>query len=55
MKEGNCEVTGFEDDMPERAKQRDKKRRRRKYGMRVDGAGIRLLSKLIPKKKTRRG
>lgn len=32
---------------------RDKKRRKKRYGMLVDGAGLRLLAKLVPKKKPR--
>ena len=35
--------------------ERDKKRRKKRYGMRVDGVSTKLLSKLIPKKRTRRG
>ena len=32
---------------------REKKHRKKRYGMLVDGAGLRLLAKLVPKKKPR--
>ena len=41
------------DDLPARAEKRDKKRHKKKHGMRTDGAGLKLLAKLIPKKNRR--
>ena len=43
------------DELPAKAKKRDKKRHKKKHGMRTDGAGLKLLARLIPKKKTHRG
>jgi len=41
-------------DETEKWDRRDLKRRKKKFGMRVDGLSVRLLARLIPKKKPRR-
>ena len=40
-------------DETEKWNRRENKRRKKRWGMRVDGAGLRLLARLVPKKKSR--
>ena len=38
------------DDIPAKSRRRDKKRHKKKYGMRVDGQSVRLIDRIIGRK-----
>ena len=48
---GSLWLSGNSLDPEDRWDRRDKKKRKRRFGMVVDGAGAKVLARLLPKKK----